>query len=123
MPIHPLKRLVVKLFNKLPLRTVLIVPFVLQTVSAVALVGYLSFKSSQEAIEDVAHQLIEQVGERTRDRLADNSTPSEISTFLDRLHFSKSGHTFIMDRSGNLVAASTLETPFAKQAKQQPARS
>ena len=123
MPIHPLKRLVVKLFNKLPLRTVLIVPFVLQTVSAVALVGYLSFKSSQEAIEDVAHQLIEQVGERTRDHLTDNSKPSEISTFLDRLHFSKSGQTFIMDRSGNLVAASTLETPAAKPAKQQPARS
>ena len=123
MPIHPLKRLVVKLFNKLPLRTVLIVPFVLQTVSAVALVGYLSFKSSQGAIEDVAHQLIEQVGERIRDHLADNSTPSEISTFLDRLHFSSSGHTFIMERSGNLVAASTLETPAAKPAKQQPARS
>ncbi|MCY7383990.1 MAG: PAS domain S-box protein [Microcoleus sp. CAN_BIN18] len=120
MPINPLNHRVAKLFSKLPLRTVLIVPFVLQTVSAVALVGYLSFKSSQETIEDLAYQLIEQVGERTRDRLTDNSRLSEISTFLTRLHFSPSGQTFIMDRSGNLVAASTPETPFVKQPKKQP---
>ncbi len=123
MPINPLNRLVVKLLCKLPLRSVLIVPLVLQTVSAVALISFLSFKSSQTTIDNLAYQLIAQVGERTRDRLADNSKPSEISTFLDRLHFSPSGQTFIMDRSGNLVATSTLETPFVKQEKQQPARS
>ncbi|MEG3875873.1 ATP-binding protein [Microcoleus sp. herbarium7] len=123
MPIiHPLNRSVAKLLCKLPLRAVLIVPFVLQTVSAVGLVSFLSFKSGQTTIEDLAYQLIEQVGERTRDRLADNSKPSEISAFLDRLHFSKSGHTFIMERSGNLVAAPTSKTPFVKPAKKQPAR-
>ncbi|PSB11058.1 histidine kinase, partial [filamentous cyanobacterium Phorm 46] len=120
MPINPLNHRVAKLFSKLPLRTVLIVPFVLLTVSAVALVGFLSFKSSQETIEDLAYQLIEQVGERTRDRLTDNSRLSEISTFLTRLHFSPSGQTFIIDRSGNLVATSTPETPFVKQPKKQP---
>ena len=123
MPIHPLKRLVVKLLCKLPLRTVLIVPLVLQTVGAVGLISFLSFKSSQEAIEQLAYQLIAQVGERTRDRLTDNSKPSEISTFLTSLHFSKSGQTFIIDRSGNLLAAPTLKTPAAKPAKQQSARS
>lgn len=130
MPINPLNRLAAKLFSKLPLRTVLIVPFVLQTVSTVALVGYLSFKSSQEAIEQLAYQLIAQVGERTRDRLPDDSKPSEINTFLvacgagrHRLHFSKSGQTFIMERSGKLIATSTREAPFVKSAKQQPARS
>ncbi len=120
MPICPLNHPATEIFSKLPLRTVLIVPFVWLTVSAVGLVGYLSFKSSQEAIEDLAHQLIEQVGERTRDRLTDNSELSEISSFLARLYFSKSGQTFIMDRSGNLVATSTLETPFVKQGKKQP---
>ncbi|MEG3846470.1 ATP-binding protein [Microcoleus sp. herbarium19] len=123
MPIiHPLNRSVAKLLCKLPLRAVLIVPFVLQTVSAVGLISYLSFKSGQTAIEDLAYQLIEQVGERTRDRLTDNSKPSEISAFLDRLHFSKSGHTFIMERSGNLVAAPTPKTPFVKPGKKQSAR-
>jgi hypothetical protein len=122
MPIYPLNRPVAKLFSKLPLRAVLIVPFVLQTVSAVALVSFLSFKSGQEAVEDVAHQLIEQVGERISDRLTDNDGPSAINTFLARLRFSGSGHTFIMDRSGNLIATSTLETPLVAPAKKQPTR-
>ncbi len=122
MPINPLNRPAAKLFRKLPLRTVLIVPFVLLTVSAVGVVGFLSFKSGQKAVEEVAQQLMQQVGERIADRLTNDSGPSKISTFLDRLHFSKSGQTFIMDRSGNLVATSTLETPFVKQGKQQPTR-
>lgn len=120
MPINPLNHRVAKLFRKLSLRTVLIVPFVLLTVSAVGVAGFLSFKSGRESVEDVAQQLIEQVGERIASRLTNDSGPSKISTFLDRLHFSKSGQTFIIDRSGNLVAASTPETPFVKQPKQQP---
>ncbi|MEG4106315.1 ATP-binding protein [Microcoleus sp. S13_C5] len=120
MPLYPLNRLTAKFFSKLPLRTVLIVPFVLQTVSVVGLVGYLSFKSGQESVEDVAHQLIEQVGERISDRLTDNNGLSAINTFLARLHFSASGQTFIMDRSGNLIATSTLETPLVTPATKQP---
>ncbi|MEG4043755.1 ATP-binding protein [Microcoleus sp. Pol17_C1] len=120
MPIYHFNRLTAKFFSKLPLRTVLIVPFVLQTVSVVGLVGYLSFKSGQESVEDVAHQLIEQVGERISDRLTDNNGLSAINTFLPRLQFSASGQTFIMDRSGNLIATSTLETPLVTPAKKQP---
>ena len=120
MPIYHFNRLTAKFFSKLPLRTVLIVPFVLQTVSVVGLVGYLSFKSGQESVEDVAHQLIEQVGERISDRLTDNNGLSAINTFLARLQFSASGQTFIMDRSGNLIATSTLETPLVTPAKKQP---
>ncbi len=120
MSIYPFNRPAAKFFSKLPLRTVLIVPFVLQTVSVVGLVGYLSFKSGQESVEDVAHQLIEQVAERISHRLTHNNGLSSINTFLARLDFSASGKTFIMDRSGNLIAASTLETPLAAQAKNQP---
>jgi PAS domain S-box-containing protein len=120
MPIYHFNRLTANFFSKLPLRTVLIVPFVLQTVSVVGLVGYLSFKSGQESVEDVAHQLIEQVGERISDRLTDNNGPSTINTFLARLQFSTSGQTFIMDRSGNLIATSTLETPLVTPTQKQP---
>jgi PAS domain S-box-containing protein len=290
MPIHPLNHPATEIFSKPRLRTVLIVPFVLLTVSAVGLVGYLSFKSGRESVEDLAQQLMAQVGERIGDRLTNylnapqnavaanrlaveqgtlnlnntqqlrqklwqqiilnptlqssffvsergeqigygrvmseefvqqvtkvtgeklsigtrffcsikstdlgkikyysvdskgnplkllhsipvdnretvwfrhakasnkqtwspivvfNAMPalgivavspikdaagkwrgvfssnyalSAISSFLDRLYFSKSGQTFIMERSGNLVATSTLETPFVKQGKQQPTR-
>ncbi|OWY69154.1 hybrid sensor histidine kinase/response regulator [cyanobacterium TDX16] len=44
--------------KKLPLRLILVVPFVLQIFAAVGLVGYLSFRNSQQAINDLAHQLI-----------------------------------------------------------------
>jgi PAS domain S-box-containing protein len=36
----------------------------------------------------------------------------DISRFLNRLDFSPSGQTFILERSGELVASSTLEKPF-----------
>jgi PAS domain S-box-containing protein len=42
---------------------------VVQIVGTVGLVGYLSFKSGQKSVEDIAHQLMEQVGERVSDRV------------------------------------------------------
>ncbi|MFB8792274.1 MAG: hypothetical protein U7123_26355 [Potamolinea sp.] len=43
------------------LRLVLVVPFVLQISAAVRLVGYLSFRNSQQAVNNLAHQLISKV--------------------------------------------------------------
>lgn len=54
---------------KVPLHWVLVVPFVLPTVGAVGLVGYFSYLSGQEAVEDLAHRLLVQVSERVSDRL------------------------------------------------------
>ncbi|MBD2437225.1 ATP-binding protein [Nostoc sp. FACHB-110] len=47
--------------SKLPLRLILIVPFVIQIFAAVSLVGYLSFKNSQKAVNDLADQLTSKV--------------------------------------------------------------
>jgi len=52
----------VKRFPQVPLRLVLIVPFVLQTVGAVGLVAYLAHRSGRQAVEDIAGQLIDHVG-------------------------------------------------------------
>jgi signal transduction histidine kinase/CheY-like chemotaxis protein len=57
MFIAPLTRTLRHLSQNAPLRTVLIVPFVLQTLGAVGVVGYLSFKNGQMAVNDVATQL------------------------------------------------------------------
>ncbi|MCT7950574.1 ATP-binding protein [Ancylothrix sp. C2] len=54
---------------KFNLRTVLIVPFVLQTLAAVGLVGYFSYKNGQQAVEDLANQLMNEVSGRITDRL------------------------------------------------------
>ena len=58
-----------KIFIKVPLKTLLIVPFVLQTVVVVTLVGYFSYRSGQEAVESLADQLITEVDNRIEQHL------------------------------------------------------
>ncbi|MEH2114467.1 sensor histidine kinase [Nostoc sp.] len=46
-----------------PLQIVLVVPFLIQIFGAVSLVGYLSFKNGQRAVNDLAEQLIDRTTE------------------------------------------------------------
>lgn len=62
-PTKPLKS------RQIPLRLLLIVPFVLQIVGAVGLVGYLSYRSGQKTIEEMAKPLMAEVGERINQNL------------------------------------------------------
>jgi diguanylate cyclase (GGDEF)-like protein len=55
--------------QQIPLKLVLIVPFILQVVGAVGLVGYLSYRSSQNAVKNLAYQVMNQASERIGDRL------------------------------------------------------
>jgi signal transduction histidine kinase/DNA-binding NarL/FixJ family response regulator len=48
-----------KKFKGLPLRLVLVLPFVLQVVGAVGIVGYLSFKNGQQAVNALADRLMD----------------------------------------------------------------
>jgi CHASE1-domain containing sensor protein len=50
--------------GKLPLRLFLVLPFVLQILAAVGLVGYLSFRNGQKAVNDLATQLIERASQQ-----------------------------------------------------------
>ena len=50
--------------RQIPLRLLLIIPFVLQIVIAVGLVGYLSYRSGQKAIENMAKPLMAEIGDR-----------------------------------------------------------
>jgi len=69
-----------KILDKLPLRTVLIVPFVLQIVGAVGLVGYLSFKNGQKAVNNLATQLMSEVSLRVEQNLqVYPTTPHQIN--------------------------------------------
>ncbi|MBC6430966.1 hypothetical protein FM036_09065 [Nostoc sp. HG1] len=49
--------------SKIPLQMVLIIPFVLQIFGAVGLVGYLSFKNGQKAVNDLAEQLMDRTSD------------------------------------------------------------
>ncbi|MBH8551852.1 sensor histidine kinase [Nostocaceae cyanobacterium CENA357] len=53
----------------LPLQMVLIIPFVLQIFGAVGLVGYLSFKNGQKAVNDLADQLMQRTNSMVHQHL------------------------------------------------------
>jgi sigma-B regulation protein RsbU (phosphoserine phosphatase) len=56
---------------KFRLHTALVVPFILQIVAAVGLVGYLSLRNGQQAVTDLANQLMTEVSNRTDQQLND----------------------------------------------------
>ena len=58
-----------KSFTKLPLRSILIVPFVVQIFAAVSLTGYLSLRNGQKAVNDLASRLQTEVSDRIDQRL------------------------------------------------------
>src|SRR4028118_1149711 len=89
----PLNLMVSKILDKLPLRTVLIVPFILQIVGAVGLVGYLSFRNGQKAVNNLASQLMSEVSLRVKQNLqAYVTTPHQINqSKLDAVLDRKSG--------------------------------
>ncbi|MBW4567317.1 MAG: HAMP domain-containing protein [Tolypothrix carrinoi HA7290-LM1] len=62
---HPAKKT-----KSIPLRLILVVPFVLQIFAAVGLVGYLSFKNGQQAVNDLANQLIDKASQQVDEHLA-----------------------------------------------------
>ncbi|MEG4944063.1 ATP-binding protein [Microcoleus sp. F4-D5] len=75
-----LKRLVAKMSVKASLQTVLVVPFVLQVFAAVGIVGYLSFRNSQKAVNDLAAQLMGEVSNRIEQNLRTYlQTPHQIN--------------------------------------------
>ncbi|MBW4564515.1 MAG: hypothetical protein KME32_25930 [Mojavia pulchra JT2-VF2] len=56
--------------RSLPLQWVLIVPFVLQIFGAVGLVGYLSFKNGEKAVQELAKQLMQRTSSQVNDHLS-----------------------------------------------------
>jgi signal transduction histidine kinase/DNA-binding response OmpR family regulator len=57
------------LMRHIPLRAILIVPFVLQISAAVGLTGYLSLRNGQRAVNDLASQLRQEVSNRVEQHL------------------------------------------------------
>ncbi|MGI0487052.1 ATP-binding protein [Pantanalinema rosaneae CENA516] len=55
--------------HPIPLRFALVIPFVLQTVGVVALVGYLCYRSGHQATADLANQLMRETGDRVHNNL------------------------------------------------------
>jgi PAS domain S-box-containing protein len=76
------KLAVAKTPRSVPLRTVLIVPFVLQIFAAVGIVGYLSFRNGQQAVNEVATQLRQEISDRISERVQAYMTfPHQLNQF------------------------------------------
>jgi signal transduction histidine kinase/class 3 adenylate cyclase/ActR/RegA family two-component response regulator len=69
MLLKSLTRLLSQVSGKVPLRLVLVVPFVIQVVGAVGLVGYLSFRNGQKAVNNLANQLLNEVNSRIEEQV------------------------------------------------------
>ena len=61
---HPTNIAEIKASKKVPLRLMLVLPFVAQIFAAVGLTGYLSLRNGQKAVNDLASQLRNEVSER-----------------------------------------------------------
>ncbi len=68
MFIESLRAYPAKFARRQKLRTILIVPFVLQVCGAVGLVGYLSFRNGQQSIAELARRITVEVEDRIADR-------------------------------------------------------
>ncbi|PSB48357.1 hypothetical protein C7B67_18010 [filamentous cyanobacterium Phorm 6] len=76
--------------TKIPLRSVLVASFVLQIVAAVGIVGYLSFRNGERAVEELAQELIAQTGKRVEEQL---------TTVLENTHWVNQLNAEAIDRA------------------------
>ncbi|MCF6248167.1 MAG: response regulator [Desulfobacula sp.] len=66
--------------NKISLKIVLIIPFIILTVAAVGLVGYFSFRNGKEAVNEVAFQLRSEITKRIESHVSSFlNTPQQIN--------------------------------------------
>jgi two-component system, sensor histidine kinase ChiS len=69
IPLKSLRNLISREKIKIPLRTVLVVPYVIQIVTAVGIVGYISFRNGQESINEMTSLLRHEIVARIEQRL------------------------------------------------------
>lgn len=89
------------------LRTLLIVPFVLQVLGITGLVGYVSYRSGQRAVQDIARQLMVEMGQRVEANL---ETYLQVPETLTRVN----AQVMITDQ-GQGPPLDRLETSFLQQ--------
>ena len=100
--------------RNLPLRLVLVVPFVLQIFAAVGLTGYLSLRNGQKAVSDIANQLMNRVDQLVNQHLNTYlSAPHQINQtntdaaelgLLNLQDFPRAGHYFWKQMQGTDVS-------------------
>lgn len=83
MLLKQLKHIAIQVSKTVPLQTVLILPFVLQTLATVGLVGYFSFRNGQQTVNDLSSQLRRGITNRIEEKL---KTYTEIPHSINRFN-------------------------------------
>lgn len=66
---QPITKKISQISSQIPLRMILVIPFVLQIIVVVGLTGYLSFRNGQKAVNGLVAQLLEEVHSRISQHL------------------------------------------------------
>jgi hypothetical protein len=93
----PLNRFATKIIGKAQLQTVIVVPFLVQIVGTVGVVGWLSFQNGQRAVNDVAAQLRGEISDRIKDRIENYMSIPHIVNHLN-VQGIKLGHLNLEDK-------------------------
>ena len=83
MLLKNISRSIAKFYGRVPLRLVLTLPFVLQTFAVVSLVGYLSFRNGQKAVQELAGNLQSEISDRIQEHLVSYLQKSHIIVKLN----------------------------------------
>jgi adenylate cyclase len=117
---------ITKSFKNIPLKIILVVPFVIQICLATGVIGVFTFRNGQQTVSAMANSLSGEMGDRISTVLnshlrlpqqvnqanVDAIQLTQISMFLRSLKYSDQGRVFIIERSGLVVATSTSEKSF-----------
>jgi signal transduction histidine kinase/class 3 adenylate cyclase/ActR/RegA family two-component response regulator len=125
MFIQSLKSSVSKISGKVPLRVIVVVPFIIQISATVGLVGWLSFRNGQQSVDDVTSKLRSAVSDQVQNRLTSyieapqlvnqlnanaielgqlnlqNTQHRELHFVKQMLSFAPVGHTYIGTKEGD----------------------
>lgn len=90
MPLHRFGSKTSQHQIKIPLRRLLVTSFVLQIVAAVGIVGYLSFRNGERAVQELAQKSIAETGKRVEEKL---------TSFLEPIHWVNQLNAEAIDRA------------------------
>ncbi len=110
---------ITKPFRNIPLKIVLVVPFVIQICIATGVVGLFTLRNGQQRVSAIATSLSSEMGDRLSSELTSylrlppsTNQTNDLSAFLRGLKYSEQGRVFIIERSGLVVGTSTSEKNF-----------
>jgi class 3 adenylate cyclase/HAMP domain-containing protein len=107
-------------FKNIPLKIVLVVPFVIQICIATSVIGLFTYRNGQQKVSAIATNLSGEMGDRISSELKSylRLSPSikqvdiDVSAFLRGLKYSEKGRIFVIERSGLVVGTSASEKSF-----------